>query len=154
MRAHLLQRGLATVEFAIVGTVLVLVILAVIEVGRLVFALSVLQEAARRGARAAVVCSLAEEDSIKKIARFIQMDSLENGQITVLYLNASGADSKANFDEIRFVRVEVQGADINLGIPFLPVSVTKVTPHKFSSTLPRESLGIIKEGTPPPCVPE
>ena len=52
------QGGLTTVEFAIVGLVLLTTLFAIIEFGRIVFTYNVLQEGARRAARVAAVCAV------------------------------------------------------------------------------------------------
>ena len=52
------QKGIYTVEFAIVGAVFFLLFFAVLEVGRLFYTWNVLTEASRRAARLATVCYL------------------------------------------------------------------------------------------------
>lgn len=49
------RRGVATVEFAIVAPILFVVVLAMVELGRGMMALDLLANAARAGARAAVI---------------------------------------------------------------------------------------------------
>ena len=63
------QRGLSTVEFAIVALVLFMMIFAVIEVGRAFFVASALDEASRRGARMAAVCPV-NDPAISQAAAF------------------------------------------------------------------------------------
>ena len=52
------QRGATTVEFAIIGVAMLLVLFGVIEVGRAMFVMNALGEATRRAARMAAVCPL------------------------------------------------------------------------------------------------
>jgi Flp pilus assembly protein TadG len=52
------QKGTTTVEFAIVGSVAMLVLLTVIEFSRVLFVVNALGEGARRGARMAIVCPI------------------------------------------------------------------------------------------------
>jgi Flp pilus assembly protein TadG len=54
------QQGLATVEFSIIGLLMMIVFFAVFEFGRLVWMWNTLGEATRRGARAAVVCPVGD----------------------------------------------------------------------------------------------
>ena len=59
------QRGTTTVEFAIVGTVLMVVVFAVIEFGRALFVINMLTEATRRGARMAAVCPVSDPKPVQ-----------------------------------------------------------------------------------------
>ncbi len=54
------QTGLATVEFAIVGLLLFVVIFGVIEFGRALFVVNTLTDGTRRAARLAVVCPVGD----------------------------------------------------------------------------------------------
>ena len=47
--------GVTTVEFAIISTLLMVVVFGIIEMGRALYVVNVLTEAARRGARMAAV---------------------------------------------------------------------------------------------------
>ena len=49
------QKGIALVEFAIVGGIALVMIFAVLEISRAIFIANALTEATRRGARMAVV---------------------------------------------------------------------------------------------------
>ena len=52
------QRGITTVEFAIVGALLMMMLFGVIEFGRALFVANALVEGTRRGARIAAVCPI------------------------------------------------------------------------------------------------
>ena len=58
MNGRLRQKGVTTVEFAIIGTAFMIVLFGVIEVGRAVFTLNTLGETTRRAARIATVCPI------------------------------------------------------------------------------------------------
>lgn len=58
MRAR--QKGIAVVEFAIVGGLLMMVVFGVLETGRALFTVNALTEATRRGARMAAVCPVGD----------------------------------------------------------------------------------------------
>jgi Flp pilus assembly protein TadG len=155
------QSGLATVEFALVAGVLLIVILAVIDVSRLYFSAATLNEATRRGARVAAVCPV-NDPAIAQIAVFNtsgdtgaspMVHGLETQHVDVMYLDANGAavasPGGAGFTNIRYVRVRINGGfqmqTIIPGIPqLLPVP-------DFATTLPRESLGIPRTGAIVPC---
>ena len=150
------QYGLSTVEFALVAAVLFMMIFAVIEVGRGFFVASALDEAARRGARMAVVCPI-NDPAIFQAAAFNNglIPDLDAGDISVEYLDAGGGiiatpANPASFILIRYVRVRVVGYLHQMFIPF----VTALGPFfmpEFATVLPRESLGIPRTGVITPC---
>jgi hypothetical protein len=144
------QLGLSTVEFAIVGAVLVTVMFAALEFGRIIFTMNVLQEAARRGARVAAVCRVGDA-GVTAAATFIDLRPLDAGHVRVEYLGANGELIGApaqNYGSIHYVRVRIVDVEIPIAIPF--INPTFAAPE-FSATLPRESLGIPKTGEPPAC---
>ena len=61
------QQGLATVEFAIIGMIAMVVLFAVFEVARVFFVYNMLEEATRRGARLAAVCAI-NDPAVREIA--------------------------------------------------------------------------------------
>ena len=63
------QKGIALVEFAIVGALAILMIFAVLEIARAIFVANALTEATRRGARMAAVCPL-NDPAIAQVATF------------------------------------------------------------------------------------
>ncbi len=63
------QHGVYAVEFAIVAGLFLVLLFAVIEIGRMMYTFSVLNEASRRAARLAVVCQTDDTD-IKNMALF------------------------------------------------------------------------------------
>jgi hypothetical protein len=147
------QRGAHTVEFAIVGSIFFLMLFGVIEVGRLLYAMQVLDEASRRAARVATVCPVNDE-KIKHVAVFNEPDvagaspvlsGLTDQHVHIDYLNQSGGTS-ANYDEIRFVRARIQGYSHTLLIP-MPTALSTVPVPEITTVLPRESLGVWPAGT-------
>lgn len=146
------QAGLTSVEFAMVGTVLLLVIFAVIETGRLMWVWETLTEATRRGARVAVVCPVGH-DAIANMTVFNDPDTggesailngLTSGNVVVEYLDGGSAvlatPANDDFCEIEYVRVRIVGFTHQVLIPF--VSSTLDAPE-FETTLPAESLGLV-----------
>lgn len=141
-----LQRGVTTVEFAIVGAVLMVLLFGVLEFGRTMFTFNALTEGTRRGARLAAVCPVGDprpaqaaifsEDGASLIA-----PDLSVGNVSVTYLNNNGtvlADPVGSYDSIRYVRVQIANYTQSLFIPF--VNPTLNLPS-FVATLPIESLG-------------
>jgi len=149
MRMRASQRGLTTVEFAICGAVLLILMFGVIEFGRIIFTLNVLEEGARRAARVAVVCQV-NNGAVESAARFVSLPGTAPS-VAVEYLNTSGAvigNPTGSYSQIRYVRVRVFGYQMPLALPFLNASFSA---PEFSSTLPSESLGVPNFGAVPAC---
>ena len=154
---HRPQYGLTTVEFAIVATVLFVVLFAVIEFSRALYVVNMLTEATRRGARMAAVCPVGDTDPAS-VAAFTSggsnsslISGLSTANVSIQYLDVNGAvltDPTGDFDAIRYVRASIVGFSLPLMIPFLYPTLTL---DGFATTLPRESLGIPRSGTIQPC---
>jgi Flp pilus assembly protein TadG len=141
------QLGVTTVEFAIVGSVLFIVLFSVIEFGRALYVSNALVESTRRGARVAAVCPvgdpraaqvaiIADGNGVSRIA-----PDLTTSHVVVSYLDQNGAtlaNPGATYTAIRYVRVRIVGYQMRLMIPF--IRPTLLLPQ-FNATLPRESLG-------------
>jgi hypothetical protein len=153
------QRGVTTVEFAIVGSVTLILLFAVIEIGRAVFVLNALGEVTRRSARVAAVCTI-EDPAIYEVALFNApgegtassiVGNLTPDNIELEYLDRNGtviADPVASFGQIHFVRTRIVDFEHEMLIPF--GEYIFATPD-FSTTLRRESLGVPREGSVEPC---
>jgi hypothetical protein len=148
------QGGTTTVEFAIVGLALFIVLFGTIEVSRMMVARAMLEESVRRGARLAAVCPV-NDPGIQQRAVFpggsqtAIVRGLTTNNLQVQYLDAAGnvlANPAGAFTAIRFVRVTLQGFTLPLFIPLLDVILT---PARVSSTLPAESLGVTPTAVTP-----
>jgi Flp pilus assembly protein TadG len=91
------QRGVAAVEFALVALLFFTILLAIIEIGRMLFIFNTLQEMTRRGAREAVVrwVDATNQADIKSIAVFNGTSmpanpDLTTANITITYLQKDG----------------------------------------------------------------
>jgi hypothetical protein len=76
---------------------------------------------------------------------------LTTSNIVVEYLDTSGAaiaNPAASFSSIRYVRVRIVSFTESLIIPFIMPTLSLPA---FSTTLPRESLGIPRVGVVQPC---
>jgi Flp pilus assembly protein TadG len=135
MRKH--NRGLTTVEFSIVATVLFITLFAVLEFSRLVYTFAVLAEGTRRGARLATVCPL-NDAGIANTVNFAALPGFGSQYVQLSYLDAGGAVT-ATYSAIAYVRVSIVGYSVPLSIPI--VNPTIDSPG-FAVTLPRESLGV------------
>jgi Flp pilus assembly protein TadG len=145
------QQGTTTVEFAIVGMVALALLFVIVEFGRILFTLNVLNESARRAARVAAVCAIGN-GAIADAATFVNLPNLTTSNVVTEYLAANGAvlanPSGANYPLISYVRVRIVGYTFPVAIPLL---ATVFTAPQISSTLPRESLGVPKFGVAPAC---
>ncbi|MEY2921134.1 MAG: hypothetical protein RL261_2439 [Pseudomonadota bacterium] len=146
-----IQSGVTTVEFAIVGLVLLTTLFAIIEFGRIVFTYNVLQEGARRAARVAAVCAV-NDPAIATTAILLPLPNLTTDNVETAYLDANGAVLAApgttDYGQITFVRVRIVDYSFEVIIPLVPQFLNA---RQFSSTLPRESLGVAYEGASPAC---
>ncbi|MGH8596018.1 MAG: TadE/TadG family type IV pilus assembly protein [Gammaproteobacteria bacterium] len=147
------QKGVYSVEFAIVGAVFFLVLFGVIEIARALFVWNTIAEATRRGARVAAVCNPTNNTFVGQVAVFNApgggsaspvLNGLTTGNVSVQYLNAGGTPGAVGA-AIEYVRVSITGYTHQLIIPFLPASVTNLTVPSFSTTLPAESLGYVPD---------
>lgn len=151
-------QGTTTVEFAIAGSVFFLVLFGAIEVARMMWARSVLEEGVRRGARLAAVCRPEDSAAVRQRASFPQgggaalVPGFTSANLRVEYLDSTGVVRATDpsvavaanvYVSIRYVRVTVQNFTMPLVIPFLN---RIFQPNGMSSTLPRESLGVAAEG--------
>lgn len=161
-RNHHLNRGVATVEFAIIAMLFFILLFGILEFGRLFYVFNTVQEVTRRAAREAVVAWAPDnEDAIKQSALFGSNSLLAGAEITtsniaIDYLNGDGdlistgslPSSPANNIEecvaasaicIAYVQVSITGATYTpmIGLfPFLAIPIPAST-----VTMPAESMG-------------
>jgi hypothetical protein len=130
------QRGAAAVEFALVVTMFVATVLATIDLSRWVFAIVSAGEAARAGARTALVCSL-EAGSAVRARMAPWLNSVQGGVVSIQYL-PSGCTARQSGSSPACTGVSVSVRDYTApgGLWLLDaLPVPAVTAY-----LPRESL--------------
>ncbi|QEY64027.1 pilus assembly protein [Metapseudomonas lalkuanensis] len=148
------MRGTYTVEFAITGLVLFVVLFGMLEMGRLFFTINALNETVRRGARLAAVCDISDPVVLRRAIFNAATDSgasslinqLDTADLSLVYLDEGGATvaspgdtaSATGFRAIRYVELRLQNFTFNFLIPGFGGSFTLPV---FRSTMPRESLG-------------
>lgn len=130
------QRGAAAVEFAIVSALFITLLIGLMEFARILFYWNTAAEAARLGARVAVVCDVGASAVQSKMISL--MPQLATANIQVVY-TPSGCDTGS----CSLVTVSYTGLTVNTFIPFVPISVTL---PPFTTTLPRESLSSASGG--------
>jgi Flp pilus assembly protein TadG len=145
------QGGLYIVEFAIVGFAALLILFGSLEVCRMMFTVNVLEEATRRGARVAAVCTL-NNPAIAEATIFSHgggtssvLPNLTIANVDVQYLSATGAPiadtSGNNYFDIEFVRVEIVDYEHEMILPGLNLTFDT---RGYPTIIPRESLGVSK----------
>lgn len=147
------MQGIYTVEFAIIGLLLFVLLYGVLEVGRLLFTVNALDEVVRRGARLAAVCDI-QDSAILRRAVFNNaggddsplIANLTTAELSLDYLDEDGGvvgspndlESPDGFRAIRYVQVRIDNFTFDLLIPTLGGTIALPV---FRSILPRESLG-------------
>jgi len=134
------QRGATLVEFAIAATVFLSVLFAVLEFGRALWAHNALADAARRGARYAVLHAASDTDSVKNVVVYGDpaggtnpvVNNLTTDNVTVSY---------SNFGlETGTVSVSITNYQFQFVVPLIG---TVIQMPSYSTTLTGESAGLI-----------
>jgi hypothetical protein len=140
------MRGLYMVEFAIVGSLLMMLLFGCLEFGLVTFSFAALNEGTRRAARLATVCPL-NDSKITSAVNFMGVYGFNPAtNVLVSYLDANGATLTAPIlaGTVYYVEVQVRNYTIPLAIPGLSQSITSPS---FAVTLPAESLGVSNAGS-------
>ena len=152
-RKYRSQNGTTSVEFAIVGLLVFIVLFGAIEMGRLLFTLNTLREATYRGARMAAICTI-NNPNIARVAVFNAASSgtdsailpnLSAANLQVEYLDASGTvigglpGNLEGFVSIEFVRVQIVNYTYDFFLPGVDISFVT---RSYPTTLRSESLGV------------
>ena len=142
------QRGGAVVEFALVLSILIALLLGILELGRLLYMWNSLAEATRRGARTAAIVAVGNKTAVVNDMRII-VPSLGEGKVEVEYSGDGGTFDPAGCgsDPCHFVRVSIK--DYKHRLIFIPGwqetdergQLLSLPGLSFSSTLPVEALG-------------
>ena len=136
------QRGAAAIEFALVAMVFFMLLIGIVEMGRVLFTWNAAAEATRYGARVAVVCPKDDPAILGRMQKIMPALAAEN--VVVSY--APNGCSVANCQQ---VSVRVQNVPVTT---LIPVSAATLTVPPFTTTLPRESmLDSIDGRTNPVC---
>ncbi len=125
------QRGVTAIEFALVATAFFILLIGIMEMGRVLFYWNTAAEVTRLGARTAVVCDKNDADiKARMVALF---PTLSTDDISVIYQPDGCTASNC---ELITVSVAA-GTPIDTFIPFVPLSLTMPA---FTTTLTRESM--------------
>jgi Flp pilus assembly protein TadG len=143
------MRGVTTVEFAIVASVLLILLFACIEFGRATYTFAALNEGTRRASRLAAVCPI-NDPKIAAAVNFMGVYGFSNANVSVDYLDGNGASLGATpaLVNVRYVRVSIVGYTLSLAIPLISPTLTSPS---FTVTIPVESLGVSNTGVSVAC---
>lgn len=134
------ERGSTLVEFSIGVTVFVTAMFGVLEFGRLLWVHNALTDAARRGARYAVMHSASDESAVKNIVVF--GDAAGTGQPMVN--NLSTANVVVTYNSFGLNDGTVSVSITNYQFQFVvPIVGTTITLPSYSTTLTGESAGFL-----------
>lgn len=132
------ERGASLVEFSIAATVFLTVMFAVVEFGRALWTHNALADAARRGARYAV---LNEQSKIDEVKRVVVYGSLEDNTKPILD-NLTTDNVDVNYDgfgmDVGTVQVTIKEYDFKF---IVPIVSTTIRMPKYTTTLTGESAG-------------
>jgi hypothetical protein len=142
------QQGMTTVEAAIGGVLMMIMLFGTIEIARAIFVWNFLDEVTRRGARVAAVCPIDRTDDAiaKRVAIFAPpggpnqspvVNELSTDDLDLEYLDAAGVDNGTEFEDVKFVRVSIPSFELR----FLFFNALAWTTPDFLTILPSESLG-------------
>jgi len=134
------ERGSTLIEFAIGITVFVTVMFAVLEFGRALWVHNALSDAARRGARYAVLHSQGSAEEVKNVVVFgdpagsgqPMLNNLSTANVNVVYNNFGLNDGT--------VSVSITGYQFQFVVPIIG---TTITMPGYTTTLGAESAGLI-----------
>jgi len=144
------ERGATMAEFAIISVVFFMIIFGIIEFGRLLYTHNALTDAARRGARYAVLHDKVDIACVKKVVVFGETNvnpstcvetgpPLING-LTTAKVNVSYATDYGT--NLGTATVEITNYTFNLSIPFARQTLTM---PNYVTTLTAESAGRIPD---------
>ena len=135
------ERGSTLVEYAIGATVFIMATFAVLEFGRAVWAHNALSDAARRGARYAVLNQSDKDTAVRNIVVYGNPSGgtqpLLPGLSTTHVQISRTSDFSVNSGT---ATVSITGYEFQFVLPMLP---KKITMPSYSTTLTGESAGLI-----------
>ncbi|MBA5639928.1 pilus assembly protein [Duganella sp. LX20W] len=135
------MRGATIVEFAVVGSTFLLLLIGAMELGRMLFYWNSAVEATRLGARVAAVCDVNATAIKTKVQSMLPI--LNTGDIDVTY-----TPSGCTVNNCYYVTVAIHsGTVVQNFIPFVSLNLTLPA---MSTTLPRESMLSTVNGTANP----
>ena len=139
------QRGAAAVEFALAGSIAVMLILAITGLAHWLYTLEILADATRAGARMAVVCDVNAATIKSALQAKVPNLQLSAAQVQLEYFPAG-----CTRPTCQVVRLSITGASY---APWFPAGLASYPIPPFTTSLPRESLESVNAAgeTNPTC---
>ena len=140
LRSRKGERGASMVEFAIAATVSLTVTFAVLEFGRALWTYNALADAARKGARYAVLHEATAIDDVKRMV--VYGNTAGTGNPVVQNLSTTNVEvTYPGFGmDQGTVNVSINNYQFQFVLPLLPVSIQMPSP---TTTLTGECAGLI-----------
>ena len=132
------ERGASLVEFSIAATVFLTVMFSVIEFGRALWTHNALADAARRGARYAVINQQSKMDDVKKIVVYGSLDPEANPMLDNLTTDNVDVVYEGFGMDVGTVQVTIKEYDFEF---IVPIVSTTIRMPKYTTTLTGESAG-------------
>ena len=134
------ERGNTLVEFSIAATVFLMSLFAVLEFGRALWTHNALSDAARRGARYAVVH---RQDQMSEVKNVVVYGNPAGGS-TPIVDNLSTTNVEVNYNNFNLAKGTVQVTITNYNFQFvIPIVGTTIAMPKYTTTLTGESVGTL-----------
>lgn len=140
------SRGAAAVEFALLVTVLLLLLFGLIEIGRAIFKWNSATEATRVGARAAAIAAVGDRETVLGAMNTMMAGELGDANVTLDYSidGTSFGNGICIRGTCQFVRVGIAYTYRPAFVLFQPAMSLlpeTITMPSFATTLPVEALG-------------
>ena len=132
------ERGASLVEFSIAATVFLTVMFGVIEFGRALWTHNALADAARRGARYAVLNQESKKGDVKKIVVYGSLDADAKPMLDNLTTDNVDVDYDGFGMDVGTVQVTIKEYDFEF---IVPIVSTTIRMPKYTTTLTGESAG-------------
>ena len=135
------EQGASLLEFAIAATVFLTVLFAIAEFGRALWVHNALTDAARRGARYAVLHRAADIEDVKKVV--VYGDLIETTPILENF-------STANVD-VSYAGYKLDGGTVTVSVldyqfkMILPLVVSTIQMPNYTTTLTGECVGLLPD---------
>lgn len=147
------RSGMAIIEFTLMSSFLMLLLMSVLSVGYLVFSMQAVSESVRVAARLAAVCQIGDDGVATYVATNSHAASLlaENIQIEYLDVN-SNVIATPDSEDVWFVRARATGINYHMMsiLSFLGENGV-MDLSGFEMTIPSESLGLVPNGANTDC---
>jgi Flp pilus assembly protein TadG len=134
------ERGATLVEFALAATVFLVSVFGVLEFARAIWVHNALADAARRGARYAVLHAAADSSQVKNVVVYGNPAGTGNPVVNNLAVN----NVNVNYSQFSLGKGTVTVSITSYQFQFvLPLLRSSITMPSYTTTLTGESIGLI-----------